>query len=392
MPDRRTPTILFVDDQPEVTAALEEAFHKKPFCILTASSGAQALEMLAQAPVDVVVSDEQMPRMSGSQLLTAVRRDYPAAVRIILSGHANFKATLAAINEAQAHRFLMKPCSPDEIAVCIATALDERDRQVDSLAEMRRMTEVSRLQAKTEFDAALERLWIAFQPVVQHDAKIFGYEALVRSDHPELGSPYALFRAAELFGRVQELERHIRDRIAVHAAALPAGVQVMVNVSPAALSDETLYSTGCSLYAMRDRVIFEITERDKLHEISAAEAYLERLRDLGYRIAVDDLGAGYAGLNSFALIRPDVVKFDRELIREIQNSSTKRDLVRLIAAFCRDMGVLTVAEGIETSEEFDAVRSLGCDLLQGFYIARPAGGFAVPSNFDTRPQAAAVSR
>jgi EAL domain-containing protein (putative c-di-GMP-specific phosphodiesterase class I) len=149
----------------------------------------------------------------------------------------------------------------------------------------------------------------------------------------------------------------------------------MVNVHPRSLLDGHLYSADSGLFKLRHRVIFEITERDKLHEVQGAAEGLARLRDMGYRIAVDDLGAGYAGLNSFALIRPDVVKFDMELIRDIQSSSMKSNLIGLITRLCKEMGILTVAEGIETGEEYRAVRELGCDLLQGFFIARPAGDF-----------------
>ena len=192
-------SILFVDDQPELTDALEVAFHKKPFSVYTANSAAEALEILSDTSIDVVISDEQMPRMSGSQLLTIVRREYPNAIRIILSGQATFNATLAAINEARAHHFLVKPCSPDEIALCVANALDERDQKVIADADKRRMTEAARLDAKREFDASLETLWIAFQPVIRHDGGVFAYEALVRSQHPKLSTPYELFQAAERF-------------------------------------------------------------------------------------------------------------------------------------------------------------------------------------------------
>jgi DNA-binding NtrC family response regulator len=117
MPNCAPHSVLFVDDQPEVTEALELAFHKKPFTVRTANSAAQALNILSNSAVDVVISDEQMPVMTGSQFLAIVRHEYPSVIRIILSGQANFKATLAAINEARAHQFLVKPCPPDEIAL-----------------------------------------------------------------------------------------------------------------------------------------------------------------------------------------------------------------------------------------------------------------------------------
>jgi EAL domain-containing protein (putative c-di-GMP-specific phosphodiesterase class I) len=378
MRDRILPTVLFVDDQPEVTAALELAFHKKPFKVYTANSASGALELLSRIPIDVVISDEQMPVMSGSQFLTIVRRDYPSATRIILSGQANFKATLSAINEARAHHFLVKPCPSDDIAQCIAKALDERAMDLHGDPLERRSAE-KRLDASRQFDLALEGLWIAFQPIIRSgESGLFAYEALVRSNHPDFKTPYQLFDTAEEFTRVEELERRIRTLIAERIVELPADVSVMVNVHPRSLGDEDLYSPESGLFQSRHRVILEITERDKFHEVPGSTRGLARLRDLGYRVAVDDLGAGYAGLNSFAMIHPDVVKFDMELIRDIDRSSTKCNLVRVITALCKEMGILTVAEGIETEEEYEKVQELGCDLLQGFFIARPASHFARP--------------
>jgi EAL domain-containing protein (putative c-di-GMP-specific phosphodiesterase class I)/CheY-like chemotaxis protein len=379
MREQIIPTVLFVDDQPEVTAALELAFYKKPFKVHTANSASDALNLLSRVPIDVVVSDEQMPVMTGSQFLTIVRRDYPGATRIILSGQANFKATLAAINEARAHHFLVKPCPPDEIATCIEKALDERTLDPYDDAFKRRPEE-ARLAALKEFDLALEMLWVAFQPIIRSgESDVFAYEALVRTNHLELNSPYLLFDAAEEFGRVEELERRIRGRIAERVAELPPDVSIMVNIHPRSLTDEDLYSPDSVLFEARHRIIFEITERDKFHEVPGSSRGLRRLRDMGYRVAVDDLGAGYAGLNSFAIIKPDVVKFDMELIRDIDRSKTKCNLVKLMTGLCREMGILTVAEGIETEEEYEKVRELGCDLLQGFYVARPASDFSRPA-------------
>ncbi len=100
-------------------------------------------------------------------------------------------------------------------------------------------------------------------------------------------------------------------------------------------------------------------------------ARVRALRSLGYRIAVDDLGAGYAGLSSFVALEPDVVKLDASLVRGVHAQPIKQKLLRSMAELGRDLGILTVAEGIETAEERDMVRTLGCDLLQGFFLGLP---------------------
>jgi EAL domain-containing protein (putative c-di-GMP-specific phosphodiesterase class I) len=98
---------------------------------------------------------------------------------------------------------------------------------------------------------------------------------------------------------------------------------------------------------------------------------VSRLRSLGYRIAVDDFGAGYAALNSFASLRPDIAKLDMALVRSVDRDPYRRRLVTSVTSMCRDLGILVVAEGIETEAEKTTLVGLGCDLLQGFLIGPP---------------------
>ena len=119
-------TILFVDDEPNVTDALKRALRREPYDILTAASGAAALKILEDRYVDVVVSDEQMPGLSGSLFLSMVRKQFPHTIRMILSGHASLEAAMRAINEGQVYRFFLKPCNPTDLAVTIQQALSHK--------------------------------------------------------------------------------------------------------------------------------------------------------------------------------------------------------------------------------------------------------------------------
>jgi EAL domain-containing protein (putative c-di-GMP-specific phosphodiesterase class I)/CheY-like chemotaxis protein len=353
-----------------VTDALHAAFRRQRFTVHTANSALEGFQILSTATIDAVVSDEQMPVMSGSQFLSVVRRQYPDVIRIILSARADMSAVLAAVNDAQAHRFLLKPSTPKEIATCVTDAIDERDRKRSSGAFDKRMHDKAHI--RDSFDVAMGSIWIALQPIVRAaDSTVFGYEALVRSDHVQFKTAEGLFVVAGQCGRVRELERTIRRSVAQRIGDLPVDVSLMVNVHPRSLCDIELYSSNSPLFPYRSRVILEITESENVHDITGAREGLEKLRLLGYRVAVDDLGAGYSGLNAFALIRPDIVKFDMDLIRNIHTSTTKSNLVRTITRLCRDVGILTVAEGIETKDERVAVVDLGCDLLQGYYISQP---------------------
>jgi len=119
-------TVLLVDDQTSVVEGLERALRREPYKFLGANSADRALEILADTAVDVIVSDEQMPGMSGTELLARVRRDYPDTMRIMLTGHATLEAALHAINEGEVFRFLTKPCTHVDLAVTIRHALQQK--------------------------------------------------------------------------------------------------------------------------------------------------------------------------------------------------------------------------------------------------------------------------
>jgi EAL domain-containing protein (putative c-di-GMP-specific phosphodiesterase class I) len=180
---------------------------------------------------------------------------------------------------------------------------------------------------------------------------------------------------ARKLGQSQEAGRHIRSLVADAIPRAPADAVIFVNIDPHDLDDDDLMSGRDSLTKYAQRVILEITERDSLKSLSDLDCKVKLLRDLGYRIALDDLGAGYAGLTSLALVLPDVVKFDMDLVRDIDRSPTKQALIRSMAATCRELGIQTLAEGIESPRERDVVIGLGCGLLQGFMFGKASREF-----------------
>jgi len=174
------------------------------------------------------------------------------------------------------------------------------------------------------------------------------------------------------------LGRSIRERVARDAVESPTGSLLFVNLHVHDLVDPLLYSSEERLSSVADRVILEITERSSLDEVSDAKRRIGSLREMGFRIAVDDLGAGYAGLTSFALLEPEFVKLDMSLVREVQTSPTRQKVVRSMAALAHDMGMRVVAEGVETVAEARTLTELGCELLQGFLFAKPMWPFPEP--------------
>jgi len=154
---------------------------------------------------------------------------------------------------------------------------------------------------------------------------------------------------------------------------------MFVNICPADLVDEALCGGTDALTPFASRVVLEVTERAALDQIDGLLAAVAKLRALGYRIALDDLGAGYAGLSSVALLEPEIVKVDMSLVRGIHLSATKQKLFRAFTTLCRDLGTEIVAEGVELAEERDCLNELGGDLYQGYLFARPARDYPIPS-------------
>jgi two-component system, probable response regulator PhcQ len=124
--------ILLVDDEPHVTDALKRALRREPYEFLTATSGAAGQELLDSHRVDVVISDEQMSGMSGSEFLSAVRRKYPRTIRMILSGQASLEAAVRAINEGEVYRFFLKPCNTTDLIFTIQQALAHKQLEEQS--------------------------------------------------------------------------------------------------------------------------------------------------------------------------------------------------------------------------------------------------------------------
>jgi EAL domain-containing protein (putative c-di-GMP-specific phosphodiesterase class I) len=226
---------------------------------------------------------------------------------------------------------------------------------------------------EVRFEQAIERMWMAFQPIVEAGSgKLYGVEALVRSREPSIPTPPALLDSAAQLGRMPQLGRRVRQ---LSAGALePRGdiPQLFVNLHPTDLFDVNLIDEDAPLTAIASRVILEVTERESLDTTPDLVGRLERLRALGFRIAVDDIGAGYSGLTSFTDLTPEIVKIDMSLVRSIHTSTVKQRTVGALCTLCHEMGTLVVGEGVETADERACLESLGCDLLQGYLIAKPA--------------------
>jgi EAL domain-containing protein (putative c-di-GMP-specific phosphodiesterase class I) len=215
---------------------------------------------------------------------------------------------------------------------------------------------------------------VAFQPVVDLDLRtVYAYEALIRGRGGE--------GAAEVLARVPTAGRYAFDqvcRIAAIALAsrLNLGAGLSVNFLPNAIHEaETSLCT--TVRAARhysfpvERLIFELTEGERVSDLGRVREAVRECQGHGLRIAIDDFGAGYSGLNLLADLSPDVVKLDMGLVRGIGGCHRRRAILHGVMAACRDLGIAVVAEGVETVDELSALRDHGVRYAQGYLFARP---------------------
>jgi PAS domain S-box-containing protein len=375
-PDRPSePRVLVVDDDDMVRRALGRLLGKSGHRVIEAASGREAVAALRANPVDVVISDVHMPDGDGMDLLRAIRKvdlDIPV---ILATGYPEVASAAKAI-EYGVFRYLTKPFDPIALEKLVRHA-----SRIHALARLRREATAStggggRLAAdraglEVRFEAALDGLWMAFQPIV--DARtglVLGVEALARSDDSVLKGPEALLDAATRLGRLPQLGRRLRAQ-ATSTFAPATHLTLFLNVLPAELMDPELVAVDSPLVQIANRVVLEVTERAALEPSRELAARIARLRALGYRIAVDDIGAGYSGLTSFAELTPEIVKLDMALVRDIHRSPVRQRTVRSLCELCHDVGAQVVGEGVETQPERDCLVELGVDMLQGFLLGRP---------------------
>ena len=219
---------------------------------------------------------------------------------------------------------------------------------------------------------------MAFQPIVDVvRGRVHAYEALVRGP---VGEP-----AASVMARVTPANRYSFDQscrvqaitLASRLGVVARGAHLSINFIPGAMYRPescvrvTLATARRHAFPL-ERLQFEVTEGEKVEDPEHLGAIFREYRARGFRVAIDDFGAGYAGLGLLARFQPDVLKLDMELVRGLHGDRVRRTIVAAVLSVCAELGIVPVAEGVETRAELDALRDMGVALMQGYLLARPA--------------------
>jgi EAL domain-containing protein (putative c-di-GMP-specific phosphodiesterase class I) len=380
--------VLVVDDVAANVALLELLLRRAGIeAVEGLTDPRQAARRCVEWQADLVLLDLHMPEMDGFAVLEAMRDLLPAdsfVPVVVLTADATPAAKAHAL-AAGAKDFLSKPFDQTEVLLRVRNLLETRALYMRAQRRRAELQDALNRKLEQERRVAQQRhawrgeiarvltgdeLRIVFQPIVELESgTMVGVEALARFDGTPARPPNAWFEIAERVGLGLQLELFAVDRALAHLHQLPPGVFMSVNVSPVTAMSDELRASLATIPGRR--VVVELTEHTRVRDYDALGPAFVQLRAQGVRIAVDDAGAGYAGLQHILRLRPDVVKLDNDLTCDIHADPARRALAAAMTSFAREIGAALVAEGIETSEDLETLHAIGIPWGQGYHLAKP---------------------
>ncbi len=365
--------VLIVDDDQGVTQMLMMLLAIKGYEVKIASSGRQAIAMAASMDCDLILLDLVLPDLEGFEVCRRLKEEKSThhIPIIILSAKYLFEDKVEGLYLG-ADDYLTKPFEHEELFARMEAVMrrksflsfDQDDGDGSSVIfELRKI-----------IDGGLVVPF--FQPIyLLKPFRLFGVEVLSRPNtQTMLANPELLFKAALQFGCYCDLEIVVwKKALAMLADPLREG-KIFLNCNPYLLEGPVflkIQSIFDEHHIARKNVVLEITERSAISDFKIFYESLRRYRELGFQVAVDDVGGGYASLESIVEIKPNVVKIDGHIVSNLKKDAFKRSIIKFLVSFCQERHVLSVAEGIETKEDLDAVIDLGVDAGQGYYFYRP---------------------
>lgn len=374
-------TVLIVDDEPAISQLLTTLLTSHGYTTRLAVSGRQALER-ASDNIDLILLDLILPDCAGVEICQKLKsnvqsRDIPI---IIISGKQNKSEKIESLYLG-AEDYLAKPFEPEELFARMDVVLRRHHMRSDEDSHEQHQETVCELKRIVDQEA----IHVRFQPIYfLQPLRLLGLEMLSRpqTTTPML-NPETFFKAALKYGVYYEVEMiGWRKALKIASENFDGKQKLFLNCDPYLVETEEFKTIQEMFagYGIRSRDVFlEITERSA---VIAFDAFYQRLREYrqdGFKIAVDDLGAGYSSLESIIELKPDAIKLDRHIVSGVHNDPYKSSIIKLFVAFCRENSIICIAEGIETKEDFDALIELGVDGGQGYYLFRPTDIAELPA-------------
>ncbi|MGH8390790.1 MAG: EAL domain-containing response regulator [Pseudomonas sp.] len=394
-------TLLIVDDEIQVRKLLETLLRHEGYQTVSAASGEEALQLVAQRPPDLILLDIMMPGMDGYEVANQLKGNQATAniPIIMLSALSESSARLSGL-ETGAEEFISKPVERVELWLRVRNLLrlkahGDRLKNHSQLLEQQlqhHQNESSRLNvhdlARLDLEKALrlaverEEFVLHYQPKVElANGQVCALEALLRWDRPGYGavSPAVFIPILESQGLIVTLGRWVIDNVCRQIAAWQSGtvgaVEVSVNVSGHQLIEgdliadiaQSLAQAGVEAHWLE----VELTEGSLMENTQHTIASLQRLRAMGVKISIDDFGTGYSSLAYLRRFPIDTLKIDIAFIREVTSNPQDAAITRTIIELAHSLKLRVVAEGVETQSQLEFLREAGCDQIQGYLFSRP---------------------
>lgn len=370
------PRLLVIDDEPELCAYVASAGVRAGYAVQTSSDPTQ-LAAFYDDSLTAITLDLQMPQMDGIELLRQLAAKGCRARIILMSGFdAKLLQTAERLGIAQGLNIvghLVKPVRAPELIALLTN-------QIVSVKRKAKEEDISEADLRR---AIKERqLVVHYQPQVNlRNGEIAGVEALVRWQHPERGLLYpdAFIALAERCGLGLALTEVVLDQALTHCAERTASGATLpmlsVNLPPEALTDlsfpERVLAQTRRYVVPVEHIAFELTETSVAKEPVTALDILTRLRLKGVKLSIDDFGTGHSSLKQLQRLPFTELKIDMSFVRNLDTDASSRAIVNRSVALAHDLGLTVVAEGVENARIWELLCQAGCDLAQGYFIARP---------------------
>lgn len=379
-------TLLIVDDEPQVRKLLETLLHHEGYQTVSASSGEEALQVVAQQAPDLILLDIMMPGMDGYEVASQLKSDdVTAGIPIIMLSALSDPGARVSGLESGAEEFLSKPIERIELSLRVRNLLrlTAHGERADNLRQALQ-PDVDRRDLESALRQAVERneFIVHYQPKVELATdQLCALEALLRWDRPGHGavSPAVFVPVLESLGLIVAVGRWVIEavcqQIATWQRSAIGAVEVSVNVSGHQLIEGDLIADIARILAQTGVaphwLEVELTEGSLMENTQHTIASLQRLHAMGVKISIDDFGTGYSSLAYLRRFPIDTLKIDIAFIREVTSNPQDAAITRTIIELAHSLNLRVVAEGVETQAQLAFLKGAGCDQIQGYLFSRP---------------------
>jgi EAL domain-containing protein (putative c-di-GMP-specific phosphodiesterase class I)/AmiR/NasT family two-component response regulator len=380
--------ILILDDDAAVGQTIQWLAESLGFAAEFATKPEEFFERLTSTSPDIIITDLVMPEIDGVAIMLLLAAQKCRAGIVIASG-TDARVLDAAQRSAKEHDLLIlgvisKPISREALRSLIGEG--NADQLLVSHEEQTAISEKLEITA-SDLQRALDRheFEVAYQPKIHcKSGAPEGFEALARWNHPDRGvlMPDDFIPVAEQSEAIDFLTSQIFDRslqwFSEHFSQ--SNLKLSLNLSAKSLVDILFadkLSRLCRQYSVaQDRIVLELTESSAMGDPTLSLDLMTRFRLQGFHLSIDDFGTGFSSMVQLVRLPFSEIKIDKSFVMEAEQSEESRSVIRSIIELGHSLGLRVTAEGVETSKAFDYLNTLGCDLAQGYFIARPMGGEA----------------